>query len=403
VTGHRSLCAGIAMAVALITPSAAGAQTPAGLDSAWTEVATAWRRDMEGEGVVGGSLWFSHDGKVLRRDVYGQSDRESGRAIDADTIYHWASITKIFTGIAILQLRDRGLISLDDPVVRYVPDFAAVHDPFGPVEQVTLRHLLSHTSGLRDPTWPWRKGEAWEPQGPADWSQIAAMFPYTEIEWEPGSRYGYSNPGISILGRVIEVVTHDNYESYIDKNILRPLGMDHAYFDVDPPYLLSHRTHNYSRTAQGALTDNGQTLDTGATVANGGLNAPVGDMIRFADFLLDSGDTRANAIVLRRSSLAEMMAPVHLTQDSDAGLREHIGLTFFLEDDIQNDPDSPIRYVGHTGSQRGYRAILYVEPRGRTAAVAAWNTRPEVSPRTLVYATRRRLFDRVFPLFIPAE
>lgn len=392
-------CAAILLAVA----GPVAAKPGPGFDKAWTPVADAFRADMKAEGVVGGALWFAQDGKVLKQESYGYADAAAGKPIDADTIYHWASITKLFTGIGILQLRDRGLISLDDPVVKYVPEFGKVHDPYGPVEKVTIRSLLSHTAGLREATWPWGGDKPWHLHEPAEWSQIEAMFPYTEIQWEPGSRYSYSNPGISILGRIIEVVTHEPYETYIDKNILRPLSMDSAYFDADPPYLLSNRGHNYSLDKDGKLTDLGQEVDTGATVANGGLNAPIGDMMKFANFLLGLGDTRNHNLVLSRKSLAEMMTPVILTNDSDAGLREQMGFIFFIEDDIKNSADAPVRYIGHTGSQMGYRAIFYIEPRGRTAAIAAWNTRPASSPRTIVYATRRRLFDSVFPLFIPTK
>lgn len=391
----------VALVLAFASISAS-AQASARFDRAWTVVAGAFREDMTREGVVGGALWFARDGRILKQETHGYADIATRTPIDADTIYHWASITKPFTGIGILQLRDRGLISLDDPVVKYVPAFAKVHDPFGPVDQITIRHLLTHTAGLREATWPWGGDKPWHAHEPADWSQVEAMFPYTEIQWAPGTRYSYSNPGISILGRIIEVVTREPFETYMDKNILRPLDMDRAYFDADPPFLLRHRGHNYSLDQDGRLTDLGQEVDTGATVANGGLNAPIGDMMKFANFLLGVGDRGLYDTVLSRASLTEMMTPVIATNDSDVGLREQMALTFFIEDDIKNSAESPVRYIGHTGSQAGYRAIFYIEPRGRTAAIAAWNTRPASSPRTIVYATRRRLFDSIFPLFIPS-
>ena len=76
-------------------------------------------------------------------------------AIDAETAYNWASITKTITAIAILQLRDRGLLSLDDPAVRYVPELRQVHNAYGPIDAITIRHLLTHSAGFRNPTWPW--------------------------------------------------------------------------------------------------------------------------------------------------------------------------------------------------------------------------------------------------------
>jgi len=106
------------------------------------------------------------------------------------------------TGIAILQLRDRGLLTLDDPILRYVPELAAVHNPFGDTGAITLRQLMSHSAGFGGGTWRWRDRD-WQPFEPPGWTQLAAMMPYTEVKFAPGSRFSYSNPGIVYLGRVI--------------------------------------------------------------------------------------------------------------------------------------------------------------------------------------------------------
>ncbi len=111
--------------------------------------------------------------------------RPSG-AVDEDTIYHWASITKTFTGIAIMQLRDRGLLSLDDPAVKYVPELREVHNPYGDISQVTIRHLMTHSAGFRAGTWPWGGDQPWHPFEPTRWAQVVAMMPYTELQFRPG-------------------------------------------------------------------------------------------------------------------------------------------------------------------------------------------------------------------------
>src|SRR4029434_2041152 len=99
------------------------------------------------------------------------------RAVDAETIFHWASITKTFTGISIMQLRDRGLRALDDPLAMYVPELRRVHHPFGDVSQVTIRHMMTHSSGLRAPTWPWGGDQPWHAFEPTRSAQLVAMFP----------------------------------------------------------------------------------------------------------------------------------------------------------------------------------------------------------------------------------
>ncbi|MGI8844497.1 MAG: serine hydrolase domain-containing protein, partial [Gemmatimonadaceae bacterium] len=157
------------------------AQTPAGFDTAWSRIAAHFNQRMDEEGIVGGSFWFIHDGKVLGKEVHGFADLETQRRVDENTIYHWASITKTFTGIAIMQLRDRGLLTLDDPVIHHLPELRQVHNPFGPMEAITIRQLLSHSAGFRNPTWPWGGDEPWHPHEPTEWSQLVAMMPYTEI------------------------------------------------------------------------------------------------------------------------------------------------------------------------------------------------------------------------------
>src|SRR4051812_29994988 len=97
----------------------------------------------------GASVGIVRDGRLVWSHGYGFADREHGRRPDARTLYRVASITKTFTACSILQLRDAGRLRLDDPLVLHVPEAAAIANPFGPVEDVTLRRLLLHTSGLQ--------------------------------------------------------------------------------------------------------------------------------------------------------------------------------------------------------------------------------------------------------------
>ncbi len=341
-----------------------------GVEAAWEVVVGEYRSLLEAGGIVGSSLALVVDGEVALRDNFGMADLEAGRPVEDGTLYHWASITKTFTGVAIMQLRDRGLLDLDDPVVDYVPELRAVHDPFGPMEEVTLRHLLSHSAGLRSSTWPWDGGEPWQPWEPTEWSQLVAMLPYTEVEFEPGSRFQYSNPGIVFLGRVIEAVTGDVFESYVEKNILRPLGMATAYFDATPWHLTDLRSQNY-RIESGRPVPNGD-FNTGVTVSNGGLNASVDDMARWIGFLTGA-ESRGSSLalgrpgveVLARSSLEEMWVEMVPVGEMELG-HEGMGLTFWLY------PDRGL--VGHTGSQRSFFSFILFDPAAGVGAIAAFNT-----------------------------
>lgn len=332
---------------------------------AWTEVEREFAAQCSAAGVVGASLMFVRRDEPLGFAVFGAADRAGGRAVDRDSIYHWASITKTFTGIAILQLRDRGRLRIEQPIVDLLPELREVHAPHGGIGAVTMRHLLSHTSGLRGRTWPWGGDQDWHPHEPTRWTQLVAMLPYTAVEFAPGTRFAYSNPGIVLLGRAIELLSGDDYEVYMDKNVLRPLGMSRSYFDVTPYHLARHRSHSYEVRA-GSLADLGPDFDTGVTVSNGGLNAPLPDMARYLAFLLDAVAADSDAAgVLRRESLAEMWEPVLPTGPSGS---EHIGLTFFLQE------RGGTRFITHTGGQRGFVSFFYVHPASRTGALGAFNT-----------------------------
>ena len=339
--------------------------------SALAEFRALHREEVRRAGIVGSSFYVVRDGATVVADHLGEQDAEARVPVDAGTIYHWASITKTMTGIAIMQLRDRGLLSLDDPIVRYVPELKQVHNPFGSTDRITLRQLMSHSAGFRDGTWPWRDAE-WQPFEPPGWAQLAAMLPYTEVRFEPGTRFSYSNPGIVYLGQVIERLSGEDYEVYADKNILRPLGMQASYFDRTPPHLLRHRSRSYY-IRDGKRVAAPFDVDTGVTVSNGGLNAPLPDMARYVAFLLGDPKRRAEYdLVLKRSSLEEMWRPeIAAGDDLTQGRMDETtqsGLSFFI------DQVRGIRFVGHNGDQTGFRAYLSLCPEQRMGSLLAFNT-----------------------------
>src|SRR5258705_9418963 len=145
---------------------------PGNFGQAYQEFRNNYESEVRRAGFAGSSFYFIQDNQVIAKDFYGLADVEGNRKVDEDTIYHWASITKTFTGIAIMQLRDRGLLSLDDPAVKYVPELREVHNPYGDISQVTIRHLMTHSGGFRAGTWPWGGDQPWHPFEPTRWEQV---------------------------------------------------------------------------------------------------------------------------------------------------------------------------------------------------------------------------------------
>jgi len=396
----RVLAAVMLAAVPSAVPGAAS-QAARGLDEAWASVAAFFEREVQARGIVGASLLVIHHNQVLGRRHVGLADRAAGRPVGDRTIFHWASITKTVTGIAIMQLRDRGRLRLDDPVVKYLPELRAVHNPHGSMEAVTIRHLMTHSAGFRGATWPWGGDQPWHPHEPAQWEQLVAMAPYTQILFSPGSRFSYSNPGIVFLGRVIEVLTGDDYEVYADKNVFKPLGMHRTYFDTAPFHLGADLSLSYYRRggAGGTLDPARTDVDTGITVSNGGMNAPLDDMAKYLDFLLGNPSRQAEYDdLLDRRSLEEMFQPA--VPITDHPTQYAMGLLFFRERARGHD------LIGHSGTQNGFMSHIYVHPSSGLAYVVAFNTtvtskdaegRTREETREMDDALRDEVFGRLEP------
>lgn len=148
----------------------------------------------------------------------------SGRALTVDSLFPVASITKLASALAVLRLVDRGSLALDDPLARHLPEAAAARD------RVTLRALLSHTSGLpldlESELAPYRLG--------LDWPALASACLQTRLQSPPGSRVQYSNPGYGLLALVVERQTAQDFASALSSLVLKPLGVE-GYLGLEPP------------------------------------------------------------------------------------------------------------------------------------------------------------------------
>jgi CubicO group peptidase (beta-lactamase class C family) len=411
----------ILAAVAFCTaPAELFAQTPAP-NAPIDNFRPRFQSVLQQHGVIGGGFAFVHGSAPFNTLVFGEMNSETHHPIDSATAYNWASITKTMTAIAILQLRDHGKLSLDDPAVRYIPELRQIHDQFGPVDSITIRELLTHSAGFRNPTWPWDCDDStncdWQPFEPTRWTQVAAMLPYTHVAFAPGTRWSYSNLGYVFLGQIIERLSGDDFEVYIDKNILKPLGMTESYFDRAPYFLESHVSASYLR-AGSRLTPQPFNFDTGVTTSNSGLKAPVTDMAKYLRFLIGDPDNATYDSVLKRSSLEEAwagvlpatepgQAPTAYTAGSH-GTPPMMGLGFFVLSSGGH------RYIYHDGDQGGFSSEMLIDPADHCASILVVNTTdtaappatPELHPQSntepdaktdLRQTLRSVLIEQVFP------
>jgi CubicO group peptidase (beta-lactamase class C family) len=191
------------------------------------------------------------------------------------------------------------------------------------------------------------------------------MMPYQEILFEPGSRFGYSNPAFIYLARIIESLTGDAWQTYVQKNLLAPLGLTRTYFGITPAWLASHRSNGYALRTDSAgratVVATGREFDPGITIPNGGWNGPLDDLARWLAWL--SGATSVE--LLARTSLERMWSPV-VPVDSTTWE----GLSFFLR------RDEP-RLVSHSGDQGGFHSEFVLNPASRVAVAFVFNTSPD--------------------------
>lgn len=399
------IAAAILAAAAQLAPSQPPPENrPPAIPAGWAGYVRAFDAFVARDSIVGAATLVMQNGRVLARHEIGYGDRALGQRVDSNTIFHWGSITKTLTAIAVMQQVDRHRLSLDARVTDFIPELRRIHSAWGTTDSITVAMLLSHSSGLQDATWPWKQGKPWEPFEPTTWDQLVAMMPYQEVAFKPGSRFSYSNPGFIYLAKIVEQLTGDPWEAYVQKNIFTPLGLTRSYFNTTPYHLARFRSNNYtvnrdSSTGRISVVANGRDFNPGITIPNGGWNAPLGDLARYAAFLTDSdvelligGEpavSGAEAIrqryetVLPHRTLEQMWQPRYAT---DGDPKWSMGLSSF------SIVEGGVRIVGHTGYQAGFRSFIYWNPRNKAAVIGAFNTdngaEPEQSDSGFVRVAR---------------
>ncbi|HKO98461.1 MAG TPA: serine hydrolase domain-containing protein [Pyrinomonadaceae bacterium] len=186
------------------------------------------------------------DGKVKYKKAYGVADLSTGASITIDTPIYIASLGKQFTAVAIMMLAERGRLSYDDKLTRYFPEF----ESFAPT--ITIRQLLTHTSGLldhldvvKDNVTGWTNNDV-----------VKLLLRENRVLFQPGDKFSYSNSGYVLLSMIVEKVSGESFPAFVQKNIFRPLDMDHTYVAVsNPPKNLKHARGYVEKEGRWELTD----------------------------------------------------------------------------------------------------------------------------------------------------
>jgi CubicO group peptidase (beta-lactamase class C family) len=215
-----------------------------------------------------GSVLIAKGGKVVLSKGYGMANYELEVPNTPQTRFRLGSITKQFTSMAIAQLVERGLVNIEDPITKYLPDF-----PKETGDKVTVYHLLTHTSGI--PSFTNFKDYQQIKMNPFSGEKLIAWLKDKPLEFTPGEKFNYNNSGYFLLGYMIEKVSGKSYEQYLKENIFEPLGMKNTGYDHNKE-IMKNRAAGY--TAKGKEIENAEFIDMTVPGGAGALYSTAEDL-----------------------------------------------------------------------------------------------------------------------------
>lgn len=293
---------------------------------------------------------------------FGLMDIDLDRRPNQNTIARIASVTKTFTTTAIMQLRDNGLLQLEDALVKYIPEFSAVRANYGTVEGVTIRRLLTHRSGLvtESPTHGW--GALNFPTR----EEVLDKLVETQIVIPQDFAWKYSNLAFGLLGEVVSRLTNTPYTVYVHSNIIKPLGLASTVFDLTDE-LRPHCFVGYNPTSYQDRPERAPYAHLNGISAAGQLHSTISDLAKWVSFQfrLDDGD-RDGAQILNGQTLAEIQRPQYVESDWSAG--QCLG---WRATRVGNHV-----YHNHGGGIHGFGTQVWFNVPSKTGAVEFINTWP---------------------------
>jgi CubicO group peptidase (beta-lactamase class C family) len=359
--GAGALHGAVLFAVLLVQARAGAAQILAprpSWDAFLQRFGATLQADVAADDVGGIAAGVVVDGDLVWARAFGWADRDRHVPMGTASISRIGSISKTVTATLMMRLVDQGVLSLDDPVSRYLPEIREIADPRPGAPPVTFRLLASHTAGLiREPE---LEGAA---SGPiSGWEQkILASIPKTRFDSVPGMRYQYSNIGFGILGLALSRAAGRPFIDLVEDEVFRPLGMTASTFVVDST-LAPRLAAGYANRRDGTIDSEVPAREhagRGYKVPNGGVYTTLEDLGRLMGALSGEPGLR----ILSDASRREMLR-VQTPEDPRRGY----GLGLFVE----MDPAGR-EIAGHGGSVAGYTAYIAFDPDARIGVVLLRN------------------------------
>ncbi len=366
----------ILVAILLAGGSAGVAQAPAepasiSIDSRVPALNVRFRHFMD-ERHVPGLVWgIVQDGRLVHLSTMGVQDLEVRRPVTGDSTFRIASMSKVFTALAILKLRDDGQLSLDALAETYVPELRNWRYPTTDSPRIRVRDLLAHTGGLVTDN-PW--GDLQQDLPEAEFTQILADG--VPMSRAPGTAMEYSNFGYALLGRIITNVSGRPYADYIEQEIMRPLGMASTRFEIaDSPRerrALGYRWENDAHSLE-------RDMVHGAFGAMGGVETSANDYARWLAFLASAWPARDGPEQgpVRRSTVRELAQGLNFARTSERPGFEgaapcRFALAYGMGLSAAQDCDLGL-VLSHSGGYPGYGSYMMVLPESGTGLFAFAN------------------------------
>lgn len=340
---------------------------------------------------IPGLVWgIVEDGKLADVDAIGVQDIVSHHAVDADSVFRIASMSKAFTALAILKLRDDGKLSLDDPVARYIPEADGWHYPTTDSPRLRLVDLLGHTAGF-GPDDPWS-----DRQQPMTEDAFGAVLKSgISFNHVPETQYEYSSLGYALLGRVITAASGSHYDRYIEDSFMRPLGMVSSGYEIaDVPaqkLAIGYRWEN------GAFVQE-PSMANGAFGAMGGVHTSANDYARWVAFLLSAWPARDGADTgpVRRAVVRELAVGTsfpRLASRPRPGKAESCSFAPVYSAGFSVVRDCDLGLVlTHNGGYPGYGSTVLLMPQ-YGVGIFAFGNRTYGVPTGAVFNAAQRLKD----------
>ena len=242
--------------------------------------------------IAGAVTLVSEAGRTVHLDATGRADLAADKPMRADAIFWIASMTKPITATAVLMLQDEGKLSVDDPVDKYLPGFKDLKTAAGAPARITIKHLLTHTSGMADIS-------SDESRKITTLAEAIPLFVAKPVAFEPGTKWAYCQSGINTAARVVEVVSGQTFPEFLDARLFKPLGLRNTTFYLTEEQV-PRLAKSYRKGPGGALTEVPVPVFMGKPLtsrdrypmANGGLFSTARDYARFCRMLLDGGTFR---------------------------------------------------------------------------------------------------------------